>query len=308
MAPNTNRKGCISPSDIDSWLEETVSGSPGGPYFHRLLREQARDPALEKSLLQYVHAAHEDAREKVRKVLGQTLTPFIDTPQDPAYGYPAALHERTLMGYWGEILAGLIAENKQVHGKGVWEVPAYFFRFHHLAFQQLEKVKDKLARGETFDFDDNKLTVVGRTGNDVLAFQRTPKGELAGILVCEAKCFESHNMSAAHEAHQQLSEERTRPYGILQLIEILNDYGTPESTAWRDILSAFFLDPNAKVPIFNMLSYACGNRPAGPNRLSWLSNQAADQNYKGKRPLEVVEIQLNEPEKFVKNLYRHGIK
>ncbi len=299
----------IDPAALDRWLAENLSGKLGASYVHRLLEERktARGSVWD-GLSGYVEEAHEDARRNLRAALGPTLAPFAKPEDDPAFGYPGDLHHSTLMGYFGEVLAGLVAEHKTLHGKRAWAVPAFLFRFHQVAFQKLDARRDLRQQGldpEPVDAEGAKVT--GRTGNDMLAFLPGPDGELAALLVCEAKCFVSHNATKASAAHHQLAGvPRSRcPSGVRELIEILNDYDTKEAKEWCERLRRYYCNPSLRPPRHDVLLYATGDAPKDPARKTWLATDKPDAKYGSKGPLEVVEIHLSDPADLVRTLYRH---
>lgn len=299
----------VDPARLDAWLSEKPGASSGGAYKFRLLDEELPGrTVIWAELVAYVSEAHEDAKLKVRKALEPTLAPFTTPLADPAFGYPQDLNATTLMGYFGEVLAGLIVEHKSIHNRKEWRIPAFLFRFHQVAFQKLQARRDLLHQNATpGPVDASKAIIPGRTGNDLLAFLTAPDGEVGAILVCEAKCFASHNAAKATVAHKQLAEFcQTRcPTGIAELIEILNDYDSPEATEWCERLRHFYFDVNVRVDRFNVLSYATGNAPKIPKtRKSWLSSSQPDAEYTAKQPLEVIEVHLSDPTTLVKSLYR----
>jgi hypothetical protein len=297
----------IQPANLATWLKETISRTRDGRYAHRLLLEQpASRDIVTVELSACIQEAHDDARRRLREALEPTLSPFATRTVDPTAGYPEDLHVDTLMGYFGEILAGVIAEQKDVHGERSWRVPVFLFRFHNVAFQKLGQRRDLAAQAATLpDIDADESKIPGRTGDDVLAFVSAPGGDLAGILVCEAKCLSSHHSATAEKAHQQLSTAARCPSGIFETIEALKDYRSDEARVWRERLMAFYFDPSKKVARSDMLLYATGNRPRRPaSRTSWIPQDRPLPEYAGKRRLEVVEVYLDNPSELVKSLYR----
>lgn len=284
------------------WLGETHAGPASTAYRLRVLTENLpHRPPILPELLAYVEEAHEDTKRKLRRVLAPSLSPFL-SPPDPALGYPRDLHESSLMGYFGEVLAGLLLEHMTVHGHNSWRVPAFLFRFHQVAIQKLQLRRDLILQGlQVADVDDKSETIPGRTGNDVLAF-REENGELGGIVACEAKCFSAHKLADARKAHKQLSASPRCPNGVYELIEILGEYDTPDANLWRERLRRFYLDDGAQLPSFNLLMYATGNPPK--RNMTWLPSATADSSYTSSRPLEVLEVRLDNPNSLVLHIYR----
>ncbi|MFH1046727.1 MAG: hypothetical protein V1738_00325, partial [Patescibacteria group bacterium] len=120
----------ITISKLRAWLMPQPVLT-NGRYRFRLITEipQKRSPVIDE-VKEYVREAHEDARNRLRGVLSPTLSPFTPNGADPADGYPEELAESDLMGYFGEVMAGLIAEHEDVHGFSGWKIPAFLFRFH----------------------------------------------------------------------------------------------------------------------------------------------------------------------------------
>jgi hypothetical protein len=103
-----------------------------------------------------------------------SLHPFAPFQQkDPTKGYPERLHALTLQGYFGEIFAGIVAENFSPFGENNWEVPAFLFRFHHVAFQWKRTVKRINYRAKLPDGQ----------GMTALLFNLTAKGRLFGTCI-----------------------------------------------------------------------------------------------------------------------------
>lgn len=197
-----------------AWLEEELHRSGDERYWHRMLVERTESREAAVAVLKLiVQAAHEDARRYLREAFSDTLDP-IEAPglRDGAEGYPALLPRQTLYlyGYFGEVMAGIVAENFSPFGLR-WEVPAYLFRFHIIAFQELERIRGGQAP---------TAALPGRTGDDCLAFVRSD-GEIVAVLACEAKCTDGHAASMIAEAHEKVSRELRSPVDILQLIHVL---------------------------------------------------------------------------------------
>jgi hypothetical protein len=149
--------------------------------------------------------------------------------------------------------------------------------------------------------------MVGRTGNDILAFLLGPQGALRSILVCEAKCLSAHNATKATQAHSQLGAlSLVRcPSGVPELIDILNDYGTQTADEWCERLRRLYFDPTARPSRVYVLLYATGDTPLTPKtRKAWLSSKTPDPAYKAKGPLEVIEVHISDTQDLVKTLYR----
>ena len=100
-------------SEITSWLTVEVQTASAGRYEHALAREDGdHRSAILPRLQVLISEAHEDARRRLCRLASGSLDPLGEpNKRDPADGYPQRLHIQTLKGYFGEILAGVVAEN-----------------------------------------------------------------------------------------------------------------------------------------------------------------------------------------------------
>ncbi len=283
------------------WLSNEITESEDKRYRHRLLKEKpgCRDDVFDK-LKEFVQNAHEDARRYLRKPL-ESLDPLEQlSASDPANGYPELLYIDDLKGCFGEIFAGLIAEHFSPLGH-TWRVPAFLFRFHLVAFQMLEK---KRQTGE------KATKVLGRTGDDCLAFQLGSKGQIVRSLVCESKCTKDHSSNSISKAHEKVSEDNPRPVDIRQIIDILEDRDDPESAKWIDPLSQLLLrdsnelrDSSSGYERCDFVCYVCGRSPRLGDRKTWMSTTESHEKYTGERRLEAVETHLNDVDGLVREIY-----
>ncbi len=171
--------------DFDQWFSQSKTDVASKSYCHILLIEDASKRAGNLPALQnYVKQAHEPARQHLLQPFAESLHPSGTKPtRDPASGYPELLDEITLQGYLGEIFSGIVAEHCEHRGSKNWEVPAYLFHTHDVAFQELEKMKQGQPSKKIF----------GRTGDDCLAFERDSSGKIIRVMACEAKLTQSHS-------------------------------------------------------------------------------------------------------------------
>jgi len=281
-----------------NWLPETLSNS-NNQYRHRLFVENA-SLRLEiiNQLRDYFQNAHEDARRHLRSVMNNSLDPLEESlPFDPVDGYPERLHVRTLKGYLGEVFAGLISEECSPHGEE-WEVPAFLFRFHNIAFSKLEYWRQT---GQT------PRIIPGRTGDDCLAFQKDDNGQIVRSLFCEAKCTSDHDAGMIAKAHEQISTDNLIPTDISRIIEILKDYDDEESSRWIDALRYLYFNLNkTKYERCDLVSYVHGRPPKRPNQLAWMPISAPHRNYTGNRRLEAAEIRISNVDSLIQNVYGIG--
>jgi hypothetical protein len=282
------------------WSEKLVSED--GRYRHQLLREEPGGLVeVLDALRAYVDHAHADALRNYRRLIGISLNPLRDSPDDdPTTPYPRRLHISVLTSYFGEILAGIVAEHYAPLGEGDWEVPAYLFRFHTVAFQALEA---------SLQTRDPPGRLVGRTGNDCLAFRRDGRGQIVKCLHCEAKCCARHDAHLIAAAHEQAGGASI--VDIPQLIEILEDRGDPVSASWIEPLRQLRLRLEITEPACercDLVCYVCGQSPKQLGRSVWMPTAGPHPQYAGGRRLEAVEVHLQDVERVVRLAYRLDVE
>lgn len=282
---------------FSNWLTSSITESNKKKYRHQLLKENVNNrPKIRKELKLVIQRAHEDVRRHLRKISGESLDPLRNTPKrDPAEGYPSSLDIKTLKGYFGEVFAGIIAENFRPFQENDWKVPAFLFRFHTVAFQQLELLNQTGAIAKT---------IPGRTGDDCLAFKRDNDGNIIKSLVCEAKCTASHDSNMISLAHEKISEKNLKPVDLLRLVEILLDYKDQESLSWVNSLRQLnFKEKLDHYERYDLVCYICGRFPVQKNRYSWIPSEKPHEKYRGKRRLEAVEVHLQDVTDLISYIY-----
>lgn len=286
----------IKNAKISGWINGPIKESKGKRYRHRLLKEDInKRKEVLCDLKSIVQIAHEDSRRHLRDIMGYSLDPLSKPQNDPAAGYPELLHIDTLKGYFGEIFAGIIAENFSPFGEDKWEVPVFLFRFHNQAFEQLERLRQTGGRAKQ---------IPGRTGDDCLAFLRDSNGNIIKSLVCEAKCTADHAANMISDAHEKISEKNLTPVALYQLIEVLRENNTPESKQWVSSLRKLFMDDKKdKYERLDLVSYICGRSPKQKNRYSWIPEEEPHSKYQRKRRLEAVEIHLKNVKRIIMYVY-----
>jgi hypothetical protein len=273
-----------------------VQTDVAGRYEHALGEENGTNQStILPRLKVLVSSAHEDARNRLRRLANGSLDPLSALNlKDPADGYPERLHIQTLKGCFGEILAGAVAENLGPFGKN-WEVPAYLFRFHLVEFQQLAMMNQTGATAELRP---------GRTGEDCLAFLRDKNGDIVAVLFCEAKCTSGHDAGLISDAHEKSSSTYLVPLDLLQLIEVLEDSTAPSAAGWVDALRSLYLKgptPGPPYERFDQVTYVCGQKPV--RMKTWIPSGSPHPKYTGGRRLHVAEIHLSDVEELVKKVY-----
>ncbi len=279
---------------LNEWLEQSLSESNQYSYTHRLLKEKPEQRTLIlQHLRKYVEKAHNDAIKYLRRPAEISLDPLGQTIFDPAEGYPEKLPAKTLKGYLGEVIAGLIAENFVHFNEDGWKVPVYSFRFHQTAFDYLDTIRQT---------GESPCDIPGRTGDDTVAFLRKDDGSIGKALVCESKCTKDYKTDKCAEAHKKASDLRPKPVEIRRLLEILRDYSDDDSKEWKEALQTlFFENIQSDYERCDLVSYTCGKSPV--RRQTWIDNAHPHPDYKVKRKLETVELHLNGLDEFVKLIY-----
>lgn len=283
---------------LENWLDvEKGSGAATPSYRHMLIRQNPDfDQKIWDELFAYIDHAHEGARNSLRSPLGDSLHPLQHgTQDDPASNYPHKLNDTALKGFFGEIIAGIIAKYYIADNVLKWEVPAYLFRTHIVAFQQLEVMKQS---------DRWDRTIVGRTGDDGLAFARDENGEIVAWLACEAKCTKGHSSALINDNHVKLSQAVTRPVDLLRLIDALQDYRDDEySQDWVKELRRYFWQDsqNTIVTRCDFSMYVCGRLPK--IKQTWISTEIPNSEYSGRRNLTCAEFHLADVENIIHSLY-----
>lgn len=289
---------------VAKWLTNTIQKSDDDRYYHRRLEEDLAIRAdVVKELQSLVHTAHEDSRQKLRKILGISAsldpleeegTPGIDT--SIVDDFPRCLDHTTLKGYFGEIMAAVVAENLNPFDED-WQVIAFPFRSHQMAYHAFEKVRQEGGEAPT---------IIGRFGDDMLAFQRDGQNKITHVLFCEAKCTARHDSTLIADAHQKSSDRKPIPVDCSTLIEILQDYALPGSNEeiWINSLRhLWFSDKNLSHERCDFVSYICGLPPVRASTVI-IPKSAPHEKYTVNRRLEAVEIHLHDVDGLVEGVYR----
>jgi len=277
---------------VTGWLWTKVSVSSDKHYRHRIIKENpSKRNQIISELTEYIQKAHEDARNRLRKLAQNPLDPLGFIPkEDPSKGYPEQLHMKTLKGYFGEIFAGFIAEFFSPFGIDNWNIPAHLFRFHLTEFQQLEFMRQTGKKAKVRP---------GRTGDDCLAFQMNNQGKIISSLYCEAKCTAGNSAKMIGDAHKKVSESVI--VDIPQVVEILQDSNDPDTAIWINaLLRLQFEEPSIEYERYDLVSYVC--RPPARNE-QWFPVDEPHVNYTGGRKLEAVEAHIPNIDELVRTVY-----
>jgi hypothetical protein len=295
----------LTPALLDAWLVNQPLASTHARYRLRVWREnRAALAAIRNEMVAYLDEAFEDARIRIRRGFEDDLSPFSDPAHDPAANYPALLHRVTLQGYLGETLAVLAVEHWGALGHTDWIVPAFLFRLHDQEFQHLESINERLRAGEAYDPDANAEQRPGRTGDDGLAFRLNGQNDITEVLTLEAKCLAQNNNAKIQEAHEKLAAGRLLPSGVRELINLLDEYDTPEAERWEEALLKLWRGGYRTVVRHDGVGYTCGRIPAQVGRVAWMPANAPHPAYTVTRRLEGMEFQFADLNTVVDTLYR----
>ena len=289
---------------VVKWLTETVQKSDDGRYYHRSLEENIAIRAdVVKELQILVHQAHEDARQPLRNLIGiaGSLDPLEEqeTPGSDNLSiddFPRCLNHTTLKGYFGEIMAAVVAENFKLLDED-WQIIAFPFRSHQMAYHAFEKVRQEGGAAPT---------IIGRFGDDMLAFQRDRQNKITHILFGEAKCTARHDRTLITDAHQKSSDSKMIPVDCSLLIEILKDYALPESDeeSWIESLhNLYFSHKKITHERCDFVSYICGLPPVKASTLI-IPQSVPHEKYTADRRLEAVEIHLHDVNGLIEEVYQ----
>jgi len=288
---------------IKSWLTNTLNKSADEKYYHRRLEEElAFRSVILTELQRLVHNAHEDARQRYRNALDisnsldpleEETTPGIDT--SIIDDFPRYLELTTLKGYFGEIMAAVIAENFSPLDED-WYVPAFPFRYHQPAYHALEQLRQE---------GSSAPTIIGRFGDDMLAFQRNDQGQVTHALVCEAKCSAAHSLELVADAHTKASAKNPVPVDCFQLAEMLKEYEAtdPEAAKWRQGIRNLILKPISTYERCDLINYILGLPPVRATTVV-ITTDKPHVNYTGGRRLEAVEIHLHDVDGLIEEVYQ----
>ena len=289
MVPN------LQASEILAWLTPTIVTD--GDYRHIRLVEniEARGNAILR-LRDIRKQVHEDAKHYLTQLTQDTLDPLGASPDTSVPdAYPGLLHINTKKGYFGEIMAGIVAETFLSSASLQWRVPVFLFRYHELAFDQLERWREVGTVPEQ---------AFGQTGDDCLGFHVEAEGHVAATLVGEAKCTKDHDASMLGQAHVKVSSPVSRPLSLSRAIGILKEHdGDPETRKWLDTLQELYhrRDLRDHYKRVDFVNYTCGRRPK--IQTDWAPVHAPHDSYKGGRELECVEVHLTNIDDLVETIY-----
>jgi hypothetical protein len=289
---------------LKNWLVNTIQKSADEKYYHRCLEEDlALRDTIHQELQKLVYHAHEDARQSLRNLVGIPQSLDLSEEQETLGvntaiidDFPRYLELKTLKGYFGEIMAAVVAEHFNPLDED-WQVFAFPFRLHQTAYHALEKVRQEGGPAPT---------IIGRLGDDMLAFQCNEQGKITHILFCEGKCTSRHSANQISEAHKKSSGNKLIPDDCSILIGILQNYASPGSQEEQWIKALRHLWWSVKNPIHercDLVTYVCGLPPARNNTII-ISKSNPHKDYTATRRLEAVEIHLHDVDGLIEEAYQ----
>lgn len=285
-------------TDIYGWLVPTQSQN--ATYYHlHLLENKANRRAILPILARYARDAHSDSVAEIRRItVGRLDTRQTSQRDQVLAAYPNACTDTTLKGYFGELMAGLVAEAFSPKGEA-WHVPAFLFHTHDLLFQELIRF---------VHVRDHVRQVVGHSGADCLAFSTTGNtASITRVLICEAKCSSTHRSDLIVDAFESLNSGTTESaqVSLVRIIDALHRRATPVARTWIGRLE-HFKDSGSMTDQSrdDLLTYVYGTRPrtAGARRIA---QDAPNSAYTARRRLTATELSLDaDVTALVRDVYR----
>ena len=285
----------LNSSVVRSWLKSTVTINQS--YIHVWLREDAnqRHRAI-TTLRAMVRNAHIDAKHYLGRLTQNNLDPLRSASSSTvANSYPRALHIDTKKAYFGEIIAGIVAENFLPPLLGQWRVPVFLFRHHQMAFDELERWRESRT---------SPRHGPGQTGDDCLAFRLGTVGLVGATLVCEGKCTNSHRSSMIRDAHKKISSPEQRPLSLSRVIGILSEHSSSDvdSARWASLLhELYFREDLSSHKRIDLVNYTYGQKPR--LQRTWGDPNHPHPEYTGGRGLVFVEIHISDIDDLVEKIY-----
>ena len=310
--------GCPPPqTDIQQWLEDTRAST--GNYGHLLLEQrQAFDfTLLPDALRPYFESAHDDARNVFHEYIGIDLHPDA-TAEGSHAQYPNCLPPTTRKGLFGEVMIGLIAQCYSLASRN-WQIPVYLFRYHEDVGEYLFALSREPGRTRQ---------LFGRKGNDFIAIELDNTGNVVQFMAGEAKWRASLTAGVINDlmlgkwepdptnpgaqkrsgngVWGEINQGLPVPSGLRQLQKILIELAPTEyGNAIISLEGVISLRGNrsAAIPRHDLV-FIIGNRPARRNRgTALIPSTALPSEYTAGRPLQVVEVVLDNADGLIESLY-----
>jgi hypothetical protein len=306
---------CPPPTNaLDDWLKAWPSEA--AKYGHLLLEQEGDgDAKLIAKLVPYFESAHADARAFFHEQMGIDLHPDANGGGAHA-SYPNCLPPITRRGLFGEVMAGMVAENYALIGGHEWRIPVFLFRYHEDAEQYLFA----LAREP-----ERKREVYGRRGSDFLALALDEDGEVTRFIAGEAKWRKALQPAVVHELMygKDVKNKRTgvvknngrgiwslinrdipAPHGLRQLQRLLRELD-PEghSAAILSLDRVLTLRGTQPLPRTNLILIAGNDVPSRKAQTSLIPWEELPEDYTAEHDLQVVEIILKDGDAVIDGVY-----
>ena len=95
-----------------------------------------------------------------------------------------------------------------------------------------------------------------------------------------------------------------RPSGVPELINLLDEYESPEAQAWQKALLELWRGGYQRAIRHDGIAYTCGRVPTQAGRVAWMPVNAPHPVYTVKRTLEGMEFQFRDLVTVIDTLYR----
>jgi hypothetical protein len=281
---------------LSDWLSNTRSSSSDQKYEHLLLEEDAatRDTFMDTAKA-YVQAAHEDAKNHLRELFDVSLDPLAEDIIDVSVFYPGWFNILTLKGYFGEVMASLVAIHYAPF-ELTWHIPVHLFRYHNTAMEKMFSLYQTISETP----DNSRPHIPGRTGDDCLAFEISDERKITKMLYGEAKCTSSHDTSLINKAYERLPQSYIT--GIWQMKDALENNASKD--LWIEALTELSLSirkRTSQVERIDHFVYVCAEKPKRSK--TWISQTTSHASYTAKRRLSVAEIHLCDVESTINYVY-----
>lgn len=299
-------------AELQRWLRGQAHVH--GDYGHLLFEQEvAPDTQLYDALKAYFESAHADAREVFHATARIDLHPDADAPGAHAQ-YPGCLPSTAQKGLFGEVMAGLIVESFQFVGNHRWSIPIFLFRYH----TQVGTYIFNLAR------DPARVhQISGRHGNDFIALGIDPETRaVVRFIAGEAKWRATLTASVMEEmmlgpwtgpkgarvrsnrgVWADINGAVPVPEGLEQLSSLLRQKAREEFAEAIVSLDEALLIGATPLPRTDYV-FVAGNKATGRAAgQTLLPTAAPPAEYQAGRPLQIVELVVEDGSTFIERLY-----
>ncbi|MBR1001199.1 hypothetical protein [Bradyrhizobium liaoningense] len=304
---------CPPPTGLlNRWL--TGAARTNGNYGHLLFEQMLpSDDSVVAELRPYFESAHQDAREVFHRAARIDLHPDANEPGANAQ-YPNCLPATAKKGLFGEVMAGLFTQAYVFVGGHQWSIPIFLFRYH----AEVEAYIFDLARDPA-----RVREISGRHGNDFIALGiDAASGEVVRFIAGEAKWRAALTPSVMNDmmlgkwtgppgarvrgedgVWNELNRGLAVPQGLEQIHRLLCGKARDQYAEAILSLDRVLLLAGAQLPRTDLV-FVAGNRSATRARgATFLPNAAPPPEYVAGRPLQVVELVVENGVDLIDKLY-----